>query len=49
MLLGEKPVGNKVAIIGAGGIGFDIAEYLSHEGESTALNINAYMQEWGVD
>jgi len=42
-------VGQKVAVIGAGGIGFDISEYLIHQGESTSLNIPAFMQEWGVD
>ena len=45
----EKPVGKKVAIIGAGGIGFDVAEFLSHKGESSSLNIDAFMKEWGVD
>lgn len=45
----KKPVGKKVAIIGAGGIGFDTAEYLCHEGESTSLNTEAFMREWGVD
>jgi len=42
-------VGQKVAVIGAGGIGFDISEYLIHQGESTSQNIPAFMQEWGVD
>ncbi len=45
----DKPVGKSVAIIGAGGIGFDVAEYLSHEGESTALNVKAFLKQWGVD
>lgn len=45
----EKPVGQKVAIVGAGGIGFDVAEYLTHEGEPTSLNIKEFMKEWGVD
>ncbi|MEO9964510.1 MAG: NADPH-dependent 2,4-dienoyl-CoA reductase [Reichenbachiella sp.] len=45
----DKPVGDKVAIIGAGGIGFDVAEYLSQEGESPSLNIEDFMHEWGVD
>jgi len=49
VLKDQKPVGRSVAIIGAGGIGFDVAEYLSHEGESPALNVAAYMEEWGVD
>lgn len=45
----KKKVGDKVAIIGAGGIGFDVAEYLAHQGESTSQNINAWLQEWGID
>ena len=45
----EKTIGQKVAIIGAGGIGFDVAEYLTHEGDSTSLNIVQFMKEWGVD
>lgn len=45
----NKPVGEKVAIIGAGGIGFDVAEFLTHEGESTSLDVEAFMKEWGVD
>ncbi|PCJ88698.1 MAG: NADPH-dependent 2,4-dienoyl-CoA reductase [Flavobacteriales bacterium] len=45
----EKEVGKKVAIIGAGGIGFDIAEYLSHNGSSSSLNAPEFMKEWGVD
>ena len=43
------PVGKKVAVIGAGGIGFDVSEYLCHEGEATSQNIPAFMKEWGVD
>ncbi len=45
----QKPVGKSVAIIGAGGIGFDVAEYLAHQGESPSLEVAAFMQEWGVD
>ncbi len=45
----KKPVGKRVAVIGAGGIGFDVSEYLSYEGESTALNIDAWLAEWGID
>lgn len=45
----EKEVGGKVAIVGAGGIGFDVAEYLSQEGESPSLSIEDFMHEWGVD
>jgi len=49
VLKDKKIVGKKVAVIGAGGIGFDVSEYLSHEGEATSQNIEAFMQEWGVD
>ena len=49
VIAGKKPVGNRVAIIGAGGIGFDTAEYLTHSGESTSQNIPAFMREWGID
>ena len=45
----KKPVGQKVAIIGAGGIGFDTAEYITHSGEATSQNIPAFMKEWGID
>ena len=49
VLKNKKPVGKRVALIGAGGIGFDVAEYLAQEGESTSLDTQAFMQEWGVD
>lgn len=45
----EKPVGKSVAIIGAGGIGFDTAEYLTHEGTPTSLDTDAFLREWGID
>ena len=45
----HRPVGEKVAIIGAGGIGFDVAEYLSQASSSSSLDIAAFMEEWGVD
>ena len=45
----KKEVGQKVAIIGAGGIGFDVAEYLTHNGPSSSLDVQAFMEEWGVD
>ena len=41
--------GQSVAIIGAGGIGFDLSEFLTRNGPSTSLDIPAFMQEWGVD
>lgn len=49
-VLREKvPVGERVAIIGAGGIGFDTAMYLSQQGESTSQNIAEFCVEWGID
>ena len=45
----KKSVGKRVAVIGAGGIGFDVSEYLSHAGEATSLNIDAWLKEWGID
>jgi len=49
VLRDKKPVGEKVAIIGAGGIGFDVAEYLVHEGVSPSQDIDLFFEEWGVD
>jgi 2,4-dienoyl-CoA reductase (NADPH2) len=45
----KKPVGKRVAVIGAGGIGFDLSEYLLHSGESTTLNLDKWLAEWGID
>ncbi|MDE9452623.1 FAD-dependent oxidoreductase [Xenorhabdus bovienii] len=45
----KRNVGPRVAIIGAGGIGFDTAEYLSQSGQSTSLSSHAFSQEWGID
>lgn len=45
----KKPVGHTVAIIGAGGIGFDTAEYLSHGKATPSQDIAAFMREWGID
>jgi 2,4-dienoyl-CoA reductase (NADPH2) len=42
-------VGQTVALIGAGGIGFDVAEYLLHEGTSPSLDKARFFAEWGVD
>ena len=50
VLYENKPVGPRVAIIGAGGIGYDVAEFLSHGEEARpSINTEDYMQEWGVD
>jgi len=48
VLRGKAPVGRRVAIVGAGGIGFDVAEFLVHEGESPTENLSAWRREWGV-
>ena len=49
VLRDKKPVGKTVALIGAGGIGFDVAEYLLHEGVSPSLDKAKFFAEWGVD
>jgi 2,4-dienoyl-CoA reductase (NADPH2) len=49
VLRDKKPVGKNVAVIGAGGIGFDVSEYLTHEGESPSLNLAKFNAEWGID
>ena len=45
----ELKLGDRVAVMGAGGIGFDMCEYLTHEGHSITLDKEAWMKEWGVD
>ena len=49
VIRGERDVGQRVAIIGAGGIGFDVAEFLSHDGPSPSLDVRVFMKEWGID
>ncbi|UWQ46171.1 NADPH-dependent 2,4-dienoyl-CoA reductase [Leisingera aquaemixtae] len=44
----KKPAGQRVAVIGAGGIGFDVSEFLLEEGHSPAIDLPAWMKEWGV-
>jgi 2,4-dienoyl-CoA reductase (NADPH2) len=48
VLLRGKPVGRRVAIVGAGGIGYDVAEFVLNAGHSTTLDLDAWMREWGV-
>ncbi len=48
VLTGEKQIGKRVAIIGAGGIGFDLATYLLHDA-SGPDSVEKFMAEWGVD
>jgi 2,4-dienoyl-CoA reductase (NADPH2) len=49
VIAGKAEVGQKVAIIGAGGIGFDVAELITHSGTSAALDIDIFAREWGID
>jgi 2,4-dienoyl-CoA reductase (NADPH2) len=48
-ILGRKPIGTNVAIMGAGGIGFDVAELITHAGPSAATDIEVFAREWGID
>ena len=48
VLLLKKPVGKRVAVVGAGGIGFDVSEFLVHDGHSPTLDNAEWMKEWGV-
>jgi 2,4-dienoyl-CoA reductase (NADPH2) len=48
LLLNGRPAGQRVAVVGAGGIGFDVSEYLVSEGHSTTLDTAAWLREWGV-
>ena len=51
VLLHKKPVGKSVALIGAGGIGFDTAEFLAHDPahKPTSLDKQGFYEEWGID
>ncbi len=48
VLRNKVDVGDRVAVIGAGGIGFDVSEYLVHQGDSPTENLPEWMTEWGV-
>ena len=49
ILKGREVAGSTVAIVGAGGIGFDVAEFLTHQGESPSEDLDLWKEEWGVD
>ncbi|SFS13278.1 2,4-dienoyl-CoA reductase (NADPH2) [Dyella sp. OK004] len=49
VLAHNKPVGSRVAIIGAGGIGFDVAEFLVEHAPSPTTDVTRWTREWGVD
>jgi 2,4-dienoyl-CoA reductase (NADPH2) len=48
-ILQRKPVGQTVAVIGAGGIGFDVSEFIVHQGVATSQDREAFWHEWGID
>ena len=48
LLLHGKPAGRRVAVVGAGGIGFDVSEFLVCGGHSITLDTEAWLREWGV-
>ncbi|WP_193140047.1 NADPH-dependent 2,4-dienoyl-CoA reductase [Meridianimarinicoccus sp. MJW13] len=48
LLEGRATAGPRVAVIGAGGIGFDVAEYLVHQGHSPTEDLDLWLREWGV-
>ncbi|GAA2634854.1 NADPH-dependent 2,4-dienoyl-CoA reductase [Streptomyces vastus] len=49
VLRDSVPVGDRVAILGAGGIGFDVAEYLTDSGDKASEDPATYFRQWGVD
>ena len=46
---GKIKIGKKVAVIGAGGIGFDVSELLLHENSSISTDVDEYLKYWGID
>ena len=48
VLRDHKPVGKKVAVVGAGGIGFDVSEYLV-ENENLSTDLDKWLDHWGID
>ena len=49
VLRGNVDVGKRVAVMGAGGIGFDVSEFITHVGVSGALDKDVFAREWGID
>ncbi|MBV6759066.1 oxidoreductase [Rhodococcus opacus] len=49
VLRGDAAIGDRVAIIGAGGIGFDVAEFVTQHGTSASLDRKTFYRNWGVD
>ena len=49
LVLGGRPAGRRVAIVGAGGIGFDVAEFLAQSPPSPSTDVSRWTHEWGID
>jgi 2,4-dienoyl-CoA reductase (NADPH2) len=49
VIRGDCEVGQRVAVMGAGGIGFDVSELIMHSGVSAALDKDVFAKEWGID
>ena len=49
VLLHKREVGQRTVIVGAGGIGFDVAQFITHPAGSSSLDRDAFLEEWGVD
>ncbi len=49
VLKNKVKVGQRVAILGAGGIGFDVAEFLSESGPSSTLDLDEWLEQWDID
>jgi len=49
VLRGDATMGQRVAVLGAGGIGYDISEFLTEQGESHTVNLDLWLKEWGID
>lgn len=49
VLTGQREVGSRVAIIGAGGIGFDVAQFITQSGPSSSSSVERFAREWGID
>lgn len=45
----KRPVGDSVAVVGAGGIGFDVSDFLTHGSKQPSLSIEDFLDEWGID
>jgi 2,4-dienoyl-CoA reductase (NADPH2) len=49
VLRGEVTVGERVAIVGAGGIGFDVAAFITQHGTPASVDVEQFFQHWGID